>query len=324
MAAGAAAVLVTPTIVGTDLPVYLNAVVLMPMFLSLALLVWVSGQVSLGHAAFVAVGATTFSHLQSAGLPWIPAVLLAGLAVVPVGALVAIPAIRLSGIYLALATFGFGILMQRLIYSSGAMFGAGGFRSAARPELWFIDGNDDRWYFYVAAAVAAGCLVLASAVQRSRLGRILRALGDSPTALSSLGAESNLARLLVFCIAGFFAGVTGALSISATSSVSGDTYGLQQSLIWLTVLGICGSGLLSSPVIAGLAFAVTPSYLPESLIEWQPIFFGLAAVFVGLTVDRHWSIGPRSLGRGARSPAMDRVRRTVVGAADGLVVVRQS
>ena len=90
---------------------YTNALIFVILFLSLALLLNTSGQISLCHAAFVAIGASTFSHLTTdQGLPWLLALLGAGLVVVPVGALLSLPAIRLSGLYLALATFGFGIL----------------------------------------------------------------------------------------------------------------------------------------------------------------------------------------------------------------------
>ncbi len=309
VAAMSAAVAIVPQLVDAKLPVYLNAAVLTPMLLSLGLLTWTSNQISLCHAAFVAVGATSFAHLSDAGLPWLPALLVGALAAVPLGAFVAVPAIRLSGIYLALATFGFGLVVQRLLYPAGVMFGGLGFRGAPRPELWFVHGDSDRWYFAVVVAIAVGCALVVAGVQRSRLGRILRALGDSPDGLSSLGADANVARLLVFCVAAFLAAVTGGLSIAATTQASVDTFGLTQSLLWLSVLVICGSNLLVGAPMAALLLAVVPSYLPDSLIEWQPIGFGAAALIVAAVLDRDWSIGPRGAGRADRSPSRDRVAR---------------
>jgi branched-subunit amino acid ABC-type transport system permease component len=306
-ALGAAAVVV-PELVDAKLPVYLGAAVLVPMFLSLALLTWTSNQISLCHAAFVAVGATSFAHLSHAGLPWLPALLLGAAAAVPLGALVALPAIRLSGVYLALATFGFGLVVQRLLYPAGVMFGGLGFRAAPRPDVWFVDGSSDRWYFGVVVAIALVCAAAVAAVQRSRLGRILRALGDSPTGLSALGADANVARLLVFCLAAFLAALTGGLSIAATTQASVDTYGLFQSLLWLSVLVICGSNLLAGPALAALLLAVVPSYLPDSLVEWQPIGFGAAALLVAALLDRDYGLGRRAAGRGAGSPAAARTQ----------------
>jgi ABC-type branched-subunit amino acid transport system permease subunit len=314
---GATALL--PHLVDAKLPVYLNAAVLTPMLLSLGLLTWTSNQISLCHAAFVAVGATSFAHLSHAGLPWLPALLLGALAAVPLGAFVALPAIRLSGVYLALATFGFGLVVQRLLYPAGVMFGGLGFRSAPRPELGFVHGASDRWYFAVVVAVALVCAALVAGVQRSRLGRILRALGDSPAALSSLGADANVARLLVFCLAAFLAALTGGLSIAATTQASVDTFGLFQSLLWLSVLVICGSNLLVGAPLAALLLAVAPSYLPDSLIEWQPIGFGAAALLVAAGVDRDWSLGRRGAGRLARSPGRERVDRLRTAASAEVV-----
>src|SRR5207237_7683202 len=130
--------------------------------------------------------------------------------------------IRLSGIYLALATFGFGLVLQRLLYPTALMFGQVGYLGARRPQWWVVDGSSDRWFFAVAVAVAGLSAIAVAAIQRSRLGRILRALGDSPTGLMSLGADPNVARLLVFCVAAFLAAVSGAMAISASSSANVD------------------------------------------------------------------------------------------------------
>jgi ABC-type branched-subunit amino acid transport system permease subunit len=311
VAIGLGAALV-PQLVDAKLPVYLNAAVLTPMLLSIGLLTWTSNQISLCHAAFVAVGATSFAHLSDAGLPWIPALVLGAIAAVPLGAFVAVPAIRLSGVYLALATFGFGLVVQRLLYPAGVMFGGLGFRSAPRPDLWFIDGQSDRWYFGVVVAIAALCAAAVAALQRSRLGRILRAVGDSPTALSSLGADANVARLLVFCVSAFLAALTGGLSIAATTQASVDTFGLFESLLWLSVLVICGSNVLIGAPLAALLLAVLPSYLPDALVDWQPVGFGVAALLVAALLDRTFGLGRRSAGRDRRSP----VRSRPVGAPE--------
>jgi ABC-type branched-subunit amino acid transport system permease subunit len=119
-----------------------------------------SGQTSLCHAAFAAVGASSFSHFaHGAGIPWLPALLLAGLVAVPVGALVAIPAIRLSGLYLALATFGFGVLLQQLVYRTRFMFGRSGPLSVPRPSA--ADGDIAFYYVVLVVAVLACALVAA-------------------------------------------------------------------------------------------------------------------------------------------------------------------
>ena len=147
-----------PQVVGTRLPVYSNALIFILVFLSLRLLVQTSGQVSLCHAAFAAMGAAAFSHFaHGVGLPWLVALVLAGLATVPVGAMVAIPAIRLSGLYLALATFGFGLLVERMVFGTGLMFGGRGSRPAPRPgDLFGLTLGSDKGFYYVALGRGPG------------------------------------------------------------------------------------------------------------------------------------------------------------------------
>ncbi|HMC79092.1 MAG TPA: branched-chain amino acid ABC transporter permease/ATP-binding protein, partial [Acidimicrobiia bacterium] len=172
----ACAVALIPFVVGAKLQVWISGAAYVVIFLSLGLLVKTAGQVSLCHAAFVAVGAATFSHLRvDAHLPWPVALLGAALLAVPVGAVVAIPAIRLSGVYLALATFGFGILLERMVYRTFLLFGSEGNLLAPRPG-----GVSDKVYFFVAVGVAALAAVLVRRIQHGRLGRLLEAVADSP------------------------------------------------------------------------------------------------------------------------------------------------
>ena len=280
-----AGLLVLPHVVGNKLPAWTSALTMLIVMASLALLVWTSGQISLAHTAFAAFGATTLSHLTvGRGLPWGLALVLAGLSAVPLGALVAVPAMRLTGVYLALATFGFAILMQGVVYGSSLMFGESPRRGASRPVLAFVDGRDDTWFYYVVLAVAvASCLVLA-AIARGRLGRLLRAMSETATMLSTHGLRVNLTRLIVFCVSAFFAGIAGALTVTQTTAVSPVTFQPIQSLLWLAVLASCGTRLLGSSAVAALLFAVVPAYATGITFEHQILAFGLLAVVASMTV----------------------------------------
>lgn len=307
--AGSAVVVLAllPWIVDVRITSYTSALALVPAFLSLGVLVYVSGSISLCHAAFAALGATTFAHLSDAGLPWLPALVLAGLAVVPLGALVAIPAIRLQGIYLALATYGFGILLEQVAYPAGFMFGTIGAREAPRPQFWGIDGTDSRGFYLVVLMVALTTTVLAAALIRHRLGRLLLAMGDSPTALSTHGLSVNVTRVLVFCICSAMAGISGALIASQFGRVAGTGFTSFQSLLWLAVLVVAGRRPLLSAYLAAGLLLVVPAYAPDGFVNYQTMLFGAAALLA--TVVPELTVGRRlgsSADRRLRSPVRAR------------------
>jgi branched-subunit amino acid ABC-type transport system permease component len=288
---GMAALIALPHLVGPKLPSYTAAAALVVTFVSLALLVRGSGQISLCHAAFGAVGATAFSHFASSsglGLPWFVALLLAGAAAIPIGALVAIPAVRLSGVYLALATFGFAILMERVAYPTGVMFGATGSRHAPRPSF----AGGDTALFYVTVAVAAAACLLVMAVTRTRLGRLLRGLAESPTALTTNGLSTNVTRLAAFAASAFLAGIAGALLAAGAGNVNGRSFASFNSLLYLVVLAVAGRRLVPSAVMAAGLLAVAPAYVPDALVAHQALLFGVVTVV--LLVVQGMAIRPRT------------------------------
>lgn len=306
-----AIVLTLPLMVGARLPVFTNAAIFVVLFASMVLLVNLSGQVSLCHAAFAALGAAAFSHLAvGAGLPWLVAIMGAGLVAMVLGAVVAIPAIRLSGLYLALATFGFGILLERMLYGTGFMFGGSGIRITPRPAVLGLSGDVGFYYLAVTFAIAAGLLTIA--LRQTRLGRLLAGLAASPTALSTLGATVTVSRVLIFCLSAFMAGVAGGLLGALNGSASGIAFTPMHSLVWLAVLAAGGMGLVKPAVLGGIALAVLPYYL-RPLADYLTVLFGTVAIIAALGVNGRWRINERFsevadryLDRVIRSPVRER------------------
>jgi branched-subunit amino acid ABC-type transport system permease component len=276
-----AALIAVPHVVGTRLPVYISALIYVVLFISLRPLIRTSGQVALCHAAFAAIGGVGFAHFTTGlGLPWFVAFLAAGLCTVPVGAFLALPAIRLPGLYLSLATFGFGVLLERMVYGMGIMFGYTGRRTAPRPDLAGLDFSSDTTFYYLCLAVVVAAAVGMSLMYRSRLGRLLEGLAESPVAVTVLGANTAVSRLLVFCISAFVAGLAGALFASAAGTVSGVGFGAFLSLTMVAVLMISGRGEIASVFIAAALLVVVPSYIRSSTYqEFQPVAFGALAMY---------------------------------------------
>jgi branched-subunit amino acid ABC-type transport system permease component len=288
---------------------------------SLALLLWTSGQISLCHMAFAAVGATTFSHAQSAGFPWFAALLAGGLVALPVGAIIAIPSFRLAGIYLAVATFGGGLLFQNLIFKTWLMFGTGYALAARRPSF----AQTDRAYYYVVLAVAIACAGIVVGVRRSRLGRLMGGLADSPLALDAHGADTRIVRLYVFCVSAFVAAIGGAALAAVTQSVNGSPtspYGYFNSVVLVAVLAFSGRRALWSPVVAAFVLEVLKVYKPfseASFVKFQGVGFGLLALGVAIApaVTGSWSARRAA----ERSGAPDRLQARVAAPPQAEVLV---
>jgi ABC-type branched-subunit amino acid transport system permease subunit len=304
-----------PFVAGTRIPVYTLGAVFVIVYASLFLLIEVSNQVSLCHVAFVALGATTFCHLTTgAGLPWLLGVLGAGLVAVPVGAIVAIPAIRLSGLFLALATLGFGVLVEKLLYVRGFMFGSLGARTGARPAALGLDTG--RGYYYLCLGVAIAAVAIVLVIRRSRLGRLLNALADSPVALVTHGCSTSVTRVLVFCISAAMAGVAGALYVGVVGSVSrsgASTAALVSfnSLVWVVILAFVGRNLTVAPVLAAFILIVGPSYNTSPDIgQYLTIGFGILAVLSAAFGDAVAARSREAIVAGAtrsfRSPVRER------------------
>ena len=276
------ALALVPQLVDVKLSYWTNALTQILLFLALGLLVRTAGLVSLCTTAFAAIGAVAFSQFAvDHNMPWLVALFLAALVAVPVGALIAIPAIRLSGLFLALATLGFGIMVERLFYPRNFMFTtfAEG-RRIPRPS-W---GSSDEGYYYVVLAFVVIAAIVIALIHRGRLGRILRGLGDSPLAVSTLGLSTNMTRVIVFCIAAFFSAIAGILygGLVNFATASDRYYQSFTSLILLAVLALAPFRQPWYAVFAGLT-AVIPGYLTGAdTTYWLNVIFGLFAILVAL------------------------------------------
>ena len=278
-----AVLLVVPHLVNSaQLPYWSDGMTQVILFLSLGLLVRTSGQVSLCQAAFAAIGATTMGHLTAGfGLPWGVALLLAGLAAVPVGAFIAIPAIRLPGVFLALATFGFGVTMQQMGYPLWLMFGSSSLGQAVnRPS--FAQG--DIAYYYLALAFAVLVSLMVMWLVRSRLGRLLRGMADSPVALATHGTSVMVTRVLVFCVSAFLAAISGALFGGVVHTVTSSDFTAFSSLTLLALLVIMPGREPWYAFAAGFSLVILPSWISTgaTVSDWLNVLFGVAAVQVAL------------------------------------------
>ena len=277
--------LLVPQFVGMHLLDWTRFLAYGILFLSLGLLVRTSGQVSLGHVGFMAVGVTAFAHANERGWPWLVALGFAALIAAPIGAILAIPAIRFPGLYLTLATLGFGLALQQMFYSQSYMFGSGFGLPVARPSWSWLNAQSDRNYYYLVLTIAVVAVLLVVGIERSRLGRLLRAISDSPTGLRASGASINVSRVLVFCISASLASVAGALDGGTTGVVGGDGYPPFVSLQLLVLVLISFGRTPWFAVIAAAGQILIPAYISSSnpdVTSTLTLVFGLSAIALSI------------------------------------------
>lgn len=245
------------------------------VFSGLYIVLRLSRQTSLCHAVFVATGIVTVSHLSADGVPFGLALLISGLIAAVVGVAVSLPAVRLSGLHLALATFAFGLLVQQLVWSTNLGFGVGGQVTVPRPAGF--TGN--AVFYWLVLGVALVTIVAVNALVRSRLGGISRAIADSELATTSLGIRASTVRVLVFAMSAFIAAIGGGLIGSLYGTVTLTQFTYSQSLMFVAVLVTAGIAGQSGVVLGAVLFAAVPSIFTwEWLANWSGVFFGINAI----------------------------------------------
>ena len=213
--------------------------------LGLAILTGYSGQISLGHGAFMAIGGYTTAILSvDHGIRDLWTIPIAGALAGVAGLLVGIPALRLNGLYLALVTFGIAISFPQLLKKYDFTGGTTG-KILNLPRAPFgLHATPNDWLYYLTWAVALALLACAWVLVRLRPGRTWQAIRDSEIAAASSGVRVATYKTLAFGLSAFYAGVAGSLYAIATAYVSPDTYPIQLSVYLVVGLAVGGLGAL--------------------------------------------------------------------------------
>ena len=241
--------------------------------LGLNVLTGYTGQISLGHGAFMAIGGYTTALLTADhGISEIATIPLAGLVAGGAGLLFGIPALRLSGMYLALATFAVAVATPAMLKEYSGF--TGGVTGKSLP----LRGND--WLYYQNWIVALIGLAAAWLLLRGKIGRAFRALRDSEVAAASSGVSLAVYKTLAFGVSAFYAGIAGSLLAITVGFVNPDTYPVTLSIF--LVVGTVASGLGS---LWGIAFgAALIEFLPvhaQDISRSAPdVFFGAVLIAV--------------------------------------------
>jgi branched-chain amino acid transport system permease protein len=251
------------TLGGTSLNTLGLVLVLGLLGLSLVPLSGYAGQISLCQYTFLGLGCVVMAKVG--GGDSVLGVLAAIGVCAACGAVLALPALRLRGLYLALATLAFAVLMDNLFFTSTSVMGQGGTLTVGRPDIFGVRFASERSFIVLVAGVLALCTVGVGALRRSAFGRRLVGMNDSPAACATAGLNLTATKLIVFTLSAGLAGLAGALYGGLEGTVGASQFDFLLSLAFFLALTIAGVASLSGPVVAGVFLAVVPviaSYVP--------------------------------------------------------------
>jgi branched-chain amino acid transport system permease protein len=255
------------------------------IMLSMVPLTGWGGQVSLCQMTFAGLGAFAMSKMGHGGsvIGLFAALALAG----AIGALIALPALRLRGLYLALATMAFAVAMDNMFFPDGAVFTYNGTVPIPRPNLFGLHLTGTRAYVIFLSVVFAVLAVLLYAMRRGPIGRVLSAMKDSEAACATLGLSLTTTKLFVFALSAGMAGLAGAL-YGAMRSVAGSTdFLMLQSLPILLLVVVGGVATASGALMGGIALGLLPIVANKypALAAITLLASGLAGITLGSNPD---------------------------------------
>jgi branched-chain amino acid transport system permease protein len=270
--------------------------------LGLNLLIGFNGQFSLGHSAFYGIGAYTAAILMSRWeVPYYLTLPAAGGVCFAVGFLFGLPALRLQGLYLALATFALAIAMPQILKFHPFEDFTGGVQGLVidKPDPPFgLPIDADQWLYYFTLAVLLVLLAGASRLIRSRTGRAIMAIRDNPIAAAAMGINTALYKTLTFGVSALYTGVAGALGAIVVQFVAPDSFNFLLSVSFLVGLVIGGVGSIPGCLFGGLFVLFVPNIAESISIGLAGAIYGVillivifvmpsgAAGFVRLTLAR--------------------------------------
>lgn len=283
LGAGAAviaiAAVVSGSLSGSNLRTGAQGFAIAIVLLSIVLLTGYGGMASLCQMTFAGLGAYAMGNVAHGG-SWLGVLAAVGLSAA-VGGLVALPTLRLRGLYLALATFAFASIMDSAFFQES--LGTGGSLPIGRVRIPGIPTQSDRAFFVECAVVFVVCAVGVLALRRGPFGRKLVAANDSPAACATLGVNVNSTKLIAFMVSAGMAGLAGVLYGGSPGSVNANYFASLVSLTVLLLARVGGINTATGALLGAASLTFFAVIAPHSnlLAQLQYLLTGLAAVSVG-------------------------------------------
>jgi branched-chain amino acid transport system permease protein len=256
--------------------------------LSLMVLAGFTGLVSLGHAAFLGIGA--YAHVyfsQDLGLPWILSVALATGLTAAVGVLVGTPALRMTGIYLTIATLAFALIIQEVFNHWDAVTGGLRGKAVEKPVIFGVALHSDAAFYFLCLAFLVGGLWITRNVLRAPTGRAWVAIRDSEIAAQSMGVNLAVYKTMAFAYSAAMTGTAGALFAHQVGFLAPDIFTVLLSIQFLLMVVVGGLGSLHGAIYGAICVALLPVLISEArdrVPDWFGQLFGVFGKSAGLAV----------------------------------------
>jgi branched-chain amino acid transport system permease protein len=246
----------------------------------LMILTGFTGQASLGHAAFLAIGAYTAAYLQQYNVPFLVYFLVAGVLTGAVGAMVGFPALRLQGIYLVIATISFAFIIEEILARwESVTHGNEGMRVKALQFLGTTVSRDSPSFYFLCLAVLTLTIVGTLNLLRSPTGRAFVAIRDSETAARSMGVNVSLYKVKSFAISAAITGFAGVLFAHKLSFISPEMFTLQLSIEFIIVILIGGAFSPHGAVLGAIFIVMIDPFLTYLKDDVPGMIAAVAATF---------------------------------------------
>jgi branched-chain amino acid transport system permease protein len=272
--------------------------------IGLNILIGYCGQLSIGHAGFMAVGAYTTAILTNKlGFPFLAGLICSGFSAGLIGLIFGIPSVRVKGFYLAITTIAAQFIIIWIINHWSSV--TGGFVGISVPyaSIGGIEFKDDASQFYLIMSITAVCILLAKNLARGRVGRAFIAVRDNDLAAEVMGINLLYYKLLAFFIGCFLAGIAGALFAHWTGFVNAENFTLTDSILYIGMVIIGGMGTTIGPIFGVVLIRLLQqgimyiSPLLESTFPAIPAGFtsGIGPMVFGLVIVLFLVLEPRGL-----------------------------
>jgi branched-chain amino acid transport system permease protein len=247
--------------------------------LGLNMLTGYNGQISLGHGAFYAIGAyVTAIMMDKFGVPYWLTLPVSGAICLLVGFLFGLPALRLEGLYLALATFALGVSLPQLLKYHHFEKWTGGVQGIVipKPEAPFgLPLKPDQWLYFFTLAVTLVMFALAWNLLRGRVGRAMIAIRDNHVAAEAMGVNNPIYKSLTFGVSAMYTGIAGSLGAIAIQFVAPDSFNIFLSIVFLVGIVIGGLASISGAIYGALFIQFIPNVADEISKAAPWAIFGL-------------------------------------------------